>query len=522
VVALAVGVSAGPPVAVAATSSPTPAPDQLFDAYSQDSRNGADESSGTEPATASASDSSGGQGAGGSSGPSLLTLGAIALAAVVMAVVLATVVLPARHRRSRERGELAVVPPDARGSAPKVARPAPMPAVRAPAALEAGRPAPAPPATPERRETSQPQRRVSPPRGAPAPAAEARTAPGLFGRSRREPTRPPAPSAEPTRAPEPAAEPARDTRPPAAEPARRPAPDAEPTRAPTPSAEPTRPSAPDTRPRGPATRPAAPVPQPAPSARFEPAAPPAPTPSPFSRTEPAAPTPEARPFSPTEPAGPVPQGPPPADEDTPFAPTTPSSPVPPEARPDDYDAPTQGPGLPPLPASRAAERDALYEREFAKQRDSTQEMRERLSLLLSPGRDVQEATELLRAGRREGRHEGARVPARRASRAGEDDSCEIVVWRGRTRAQFHAVIPAAEGEGRWVGESPPFRWPRTRPIEAEGDALAAHAALVRALTRAGWDAEGQGTDWFAGTFKRNPAPGATEGAPESTEQHTPR
>jgi hypothetical protein len=80
------------------------------------------------------------------------------------------------------------------------------------------------------------------------------------------------------------------------------------------------------------------------------------------------------------------------------------------------------------------------------------------------------------------------------------------------------VIPAAEGEGRWVGESPPFRWPRTRPIEAEGDALAAHAALVRALTRAGWEAEGQGTDWFAGTFKRAQPAAATEG----TEQHTPR
>ena len=164
----------------------------------------------------------------------------------------------------------------------------------------------------------------------------------------------------------------------------------------------------------------------------------------------------------------------------------------------------------PQPADRAAERDALYEREFNRQVDSTEALRDRISDLLGPSGDVQEAVEILRAQRKRVRRfdrEDTTGAAVRRAGADEDASCEIVLWRGRSRSQFHAVVPDADGEERWVGESPPFRWPRSRAVDAGGDALAAHTALVRALSRAGWEPEGQGDDWFAGTFRRGqPSP----------------
>jgi hypothetical protein len=502
-VALALFVSLAPQAAVAAeSSSASPAPDRLWESYSADGREG----SGNAAAAA------GGAAQDSGSGPGTLTFAAIALGVLALGAIIAVVALPRRRGARRQ----SAIPADTRGKAPKVARAAPIPAVRAPK-----------PARP-RRGTGEERRRRERPRDAEpdAPGTQASPAVGPSG-----PGTQPAPAAEPD---------GPATRPPAGEPA------TGPTRAGEPDGPATRPPAGE--PRGPETQPspAAPAPgeatRPSEPARREPGplTPPIPAPAAEAPTQPP-----AGPAAPSEPGAPDaepelpepfvwprterrlrPRITPPTRPDTaprarpqterrlrprfqPSAPD-PAPPVEPAGEPEPSTPPV--PRRRPLPATRAAERKALYEREFSRQIDTTQELRERITDLLAPGRDIQEATELLRTGRTpmvRPQREGVATPVHKPPRD-EDRSCEIVVWRGRSRAQFHAVIPAAEGEGRWVGESPPFRWPRSRPMEAEGEALAAHTALVRALTRAGWEPDGQGDDWFSGTFRRVQAASAPE------------
>jgi hypothetical protein len=474
-VALALFVSAVPPAAMAAeSSSATPVPDRLWERYAAEDREGSGADAGATGAPAAA----GGSGESAADGPGTLTFAAIALAALALVAIVAAVAVP--RRRGRRRPTPAV-PPDAKGAAPRVARAAPIPAVRAPKPARSRRGGPDEPRRRGRRPAAEPDApRFRPPpaeaggpRRQPSPATEPGGAPTQPGAPRPQPSPATGPGGAPTR---PAGEPTRPS--PGAEPSR-PAP--EPSPIPAPAAQ----SAPPQQP------PAPPEERPAPAAD--------PTPEPFAWpqterrlrpriTPPSRPNlePRARPrterrlrprLEPT--AGPAPT-----------------------AEPTEAEIPV--PRRRPLPADRAAERRALYEREFSRQVDTTQELRERITDLLAPGRDIQEATELLRTGRKpmvRPQREGGATAAPKAPHD-EDRACEIVVWRGRSRAQFHAVIPAAEGEGRWVGESPPFRWPRSRPMEPEGEALAAHTALVRALTRAGWEPDGQGDDWFSGTFRR--------------------
>lgn len=92
------------------------------------------------------------------------------------------------------------------------------------------------------------------------------------------------------------------------------------------------------------------------------------------------------------------------------------------------------------------------------------------------------------------------LPAAEAAPPREASVAEITVWRGYTKVEFHAVLLA--NPRVVIASSPGVRWRSgTPPNEAVREA---HAKLVEALGREGWEPCGEGENWYQIRFSVAP------------------
>jgi hypothetical protein len=83
-----------------------------------------------------------------------------------------------------------------------------------------------------------------------------------------------------------------------------------------------------------------------------------------------------------------------------------------------------------------------------------------------------------------------------------EEMCEILVWRGYTKARFYARLDVDETDEFAVAESPSFRFHGNGTPDDTEAARAAHRALVEKLRAKGWEPDEASGPWYAARFRR--------------------
>lgn len=84
-----------------------------------------------------------------------------------------------------------------------------------------------------------------------------------------------------------------------------------------------------------------------------------------------------------------------------------------------------------------------------------------------------------------------------------EELCEILVWRGYSKARFYARLDIEhDGDEFAVAESPTFRFRGNGTPDGTTAAKEAHEALVAKLVAKGWEPEGTSGPWYAVRFRR--------------------
>jgi len=83
-----------------------------------------------------------------------------------------------------------------------------------------------------------------------------------------------------------------------------------------------------------------------------------------------------------------------------------------------------------------------------------------------------------------------------------EEMCEILVWRGYTKARFYARLDVDESDEFAVAESPVFRFHGNGSPDDTEAARAAHRVLVEKLRAKGWEQDEASGPWFAARFRR--------------------
>jgi hypothetical protein len=117
-------------------------------------------------------------------------------------------------------------------------------------------------------------------------------------------------------------------------------------------------------------------------------------------------------------------------------------------------------------------------------------------------------------GRRNGSGEEASARSTRERRSAgalpgvrsNTDLCVIEWSRGYMKSQFYARARTADGRRYIAAMSPTFSWHRADPPPPKKGPLEAHNALVHHLRLLGWEAAGEGTSWYASSFRRTATP----------------